>query len=272
MKSIIKKALFLLVSTGLSFSVLACDLPGDKTLSELLFMGVPGSIFICKPKLVKGESVRAEVVKTYFGRVTSKEVQLESKLVMDTGKLYLVYSAEEGNLFYCGGENDKRTKELEDEPDSVPETVLIQQFSNLIAQQRTGSFVFKNELGKLLAVGDYTNGKPTGIWKHYYPDGNLKSIYDFTQSLVTEYACNGFIQSKTWDNGTLFSTEKYSQVTENKLIWKEEFETIGTDHYKRVFNYWPNGTLKMITTYKNDSPFVSKVEEFDLQGQPKSQD
>jgi len=28
----------------------------------------------------------------------------------------------------------------------------------------------------------------------------------------------------------------------------------------------------MITTYKNDSPFVSKVEEFDLKGQPKSQD
>ena len=114
----------------------------------------------------------------------------------------------------------------------------------------------------MIAQGNYKDGKAVGTWKHFFQDGNLKSVYDFDHGAVSEFTCGGGVLSKIYKKGHVLVSEKYSSAQKGILLLKEERDEGVENAKRRVFTYNTDGSIKRITTYKINNNFVESVKEF----------
>ncbi|PID88055.1 MAG: hypothetical protein CSB06_02215 [Bacteroidia bacterium] len=95
-------------------------------------------------------------------------------------------------------------------------------------------YTLKNPNGTLKIEGNIKNGKPQGLWRYYYPSGNLKAALNYTDGILEGTAY--FYHDKA--GKTLKAEAKYQN---------------GTLH-GNYFEFYKNGTQKTRFAYQNGKP------------------
>lgn len=122
--------------------------------------------------------------------------------------------------------------------------------------RRTGKWVVKAEAGKhpnykvgsTVEEGNYENGRKNGIWKTYYPNGNLKSEITYensrTKGPYTLYYENGKVEEKgNWARTK--NTGDFKRYHSNgKLAQDFTFTETGKRSGKQTY-YYANGNLRL---------------------------
>jgi antitoxin component YwqK of YwqJK toxin-antitoxin module len=210
----------------------------DRTLTEKLFGGQPGVIFSCKiltfsvPKQKPNESVwiedasvdgtaRAEIIEVYFGKVDTNIIVLKTGDYMTVGKNYLIYTGAnkdgKARTFWCGGNCDRWTKGIPDNPELSDDVQILKKFSDIFKNHKSGKYIFTNAKNIVLAEGQYKKGKVVGIWKQYYNNGKIKSETDYKHHISTSYYPNGFIKAKVVTDKHQVKTSLYYSEKTNGL-------------------------------------------------------
>jgi antitoxin component YwqK of YwqJK toxin-antitoxin module len=256
----------------------------NRSLTELLFQGQPGTIFTCKiltsyrpnyNKIIKKKDTltgkieeieevvdvlsedgisdctsTAVLIYTYFGKVDSNIVTLKGSC-FQVGKIYLICASQNGKIFYCGGNCDKWTRQVSDDPNLTFEVNLIKEFSDIFKNKSTGKFSFKNKKGFIIAEGQYKKGEPVKVWKHYYDTGTIKSEYDLKNNITKEFSKDGCIISKVTKNNNISDYEKYSP-TINGLLQTRFVENFNEDgSIMEIYGYYDNRRLKSVHSQIN---------------------
>lgn len=130
-----------------------------------------------------------------------------------------------------------------------------------------GKNVFYHENGEIASEGMFKDGVPVGVWKSYYPSGQLKSIgrkvAGKSDSLWSFYSKDGLL---TW-------TYQYENDLKNGCATKYdslgnvEVETYYVNGVKQGEEQWlyPDGKVKKIITFVDDKEEGLAV-EFDKEG------
>lgn len=143
-------------------------------------------------------------------------------------------------------------------------------------QEKQGKWItfHPNRVNKL--VGNYVNGKKSGIFKEYDEEGKLIGIYNYDNGVLKEtsdefsvlnvkkkYFANGSVKSETSysksgkkqgyyyeydEKGNLIKSEFYEQ---DLLLWEGYTDKQGRKQHLWKY-YYPNGTLKAEGAYIND--------------------
>jgi antitoxin component YwqK of YwqJK toxin-antitoxin module len=263
MKRLILIAFVLFGVTKLSYS---CCIGDDRTLTEKLFQGNPGTIFTCKvltftlpkhyPVIYESSGsidavATAEIIEVFFGSVDTSIVTLQAAGLMTVGKTYLIHSNKGGRLFSCGGNCDKWTKELSEVPSSKKELEIVRSFANLIKNKKSGYFTFSNSENVLLSEGNFKKGKPTKLWKHNYENGKLKAEYDFGSGRISQFSSKGIISTRITRNKNSEFYERFSEVVGGELV--SAYKDVKTDRGSTItfIEYFSNGRTKLLTTVEN---------------------
>lgn len=245
---------FLLVQTSLGF----CSCRHDpRSLTERLFGSDPGIIFSGKilstNQEVGGEYYSTvEITELFFGNVDSNIVRINTGNPMSSvgggpypiGVNYLIYAAGNGKLFYCGTSCDKWTKQISETPVIQNEIEILRQFSKIIKQKKSGQYKFFFADGTLAAKGSFKRGKPSGTWKHYYSNGNLKSVYDIAKKITVDYSEKGILLTKQERKRNGLVYYQYSKDTNEVLVYKVIEQYTDTTTTMTVYEYYPDGNLK----------------------------
>ena len=188
----------------------------------------------------------AEIIQVYFGKVDTNIVILRTGTILQIGKTYLIYTFGNGKTFSCGGNCDKWTKQIADNPDSSYEVQIVKQFSEIVKNKVTGKLTFTNSKGVIIAEGKYRKGKPIKVWRHYYDNGNIKAEYDLEHNITSQYSINGLIKSKSTVNKKIEIYEQYSDKVNGRI--KNKFEEFSNDSgtVMLTYLYFDNGFLKKV--------------------------
>jgi hypothetical protein len=189
MKTLITILLFI----GLCKSSFGCCALDDRSLTEILFQGQPGTIFTCKvltfsrptnPNNIQDfrsdgsidGTATAEIITVYFGKVDTNIVTLRAGSNLTVGLTYLIYTSGSGRVFGFGGNCDRRSKQVTDIPETINELLILKQFSDIFKNKTSGRFTFTNSKNIIVAKGKFKQGKPIKTWQHYYDNGNIKNL------------------------------------------------------------------------------------------------
>jgi len=248
--------------TSLQFLNASC-IDDGKSWSERIFNGYGESyVFICKilefsdakaqmtSVGTMGLRAVAQIDKVFFGKIDSDIVHLAPWSHVKVGDTYLIYGGGRRNVFTFGGACDFQSKKIPDNYANMYEVKTLSEISNIINKKLSGHYVIKDDK-RVFAEGYYEKGKPVKIWKHYWDNGNIKAVYDFTNNTETQYLENGFKKSLLEKNGneqtfSLFSMEKNGVLVSKHTIKKTEYGELVT-----WFEYDDNGKLKKQYTVKN---------------------
>ena len=248
---------------GLVKFSLACCADDDRTLTEMLFQGTPGTIFTCKvltfttPKYPEGIQVdasdgsidgtaTAEILEVYFGKVDTNIIRLRAGSYLTVGKTYLIYTSGSGRVFGFGGNCDRWTKQIDEIPDSTFDIQILKQFSNIFKNKRSGKFTFTNSKSVVIAEGEMNKGVAVKIWKHYYNNGIIKSEYDFTKNITSEYSENGFVKYKRTKTKEKSEYLTYSDKVNGQIEYKEIQTKNDKGFIDQWYEYYNNGNLKNV--------------------------
>lgn len=201
--------LFFILCSKLGFSICGYD---DRTLTEMLLQRKMGTIFSCKvismsvPKPVEGYlevysgcgggidgTALVQILRVYFGNVDTSFITLKTGTFLMEDKSYLIYSEGNGRVFGCGGSCDQRMHELTGSPEDLSELKILDQFASVYKKNKSGKYTFLSSKKTVLAEGSFKKGVPTGIWKHYYSTGVIKTDQDFDSNRKRHYNSNGML-------------------------------------------------------------------------------
>jgi len=254
------KAQVSIIILCLSFkSVFSCCAGDDRTLTELLFLGSPGSIFTCTIlKSEKNEKTGdlyswVKVNKIYFGRVDSNIVKIRSGnmfssvsgVSLPNEQQYLIYATESGNIFSCCV-CDSRSKMIKNNSTINSELNILHQFSEIFVQKKSGQFEFFKANGNRAATGLFLHGKATGEWKHYSDSNIIKSKYDLDHNITINYSKNGFKDSKVTISNEEAIREKYSNKVNDRIKFKSIEIKNDSGMTIQFYDYFENGNLKQV--------------------------
>jgi antitoxin component YwqK of YwqJK toxin-antitoxin module len=269
----------LLLITGLQKSSFACCIEDNRTLTELLFQGKPGTIFTCKILTTtkdRNEDIisTAQIIAVYFGSVDSTIISLYTGnnnsstggSHLTVGKTYLIYSGGNKHNFGCCSICDRWTKQVSDIPDSTHEVKIIKQFTDIINNKKTGNFTFKNANGIVIAKGKFKKGLAIGIWQHFNDKGIIKVEFDLNNKTTSQFDENGNIKNRNTSLGDIKIYEGFSSKTKDLLEYKE-IDTVKSPSLtiNTFYEYYPNGNLKKLHGQYNrngSSGFTNTWEEY----------
>ncbi|MCC6722264.1 MAG: hypothetical protein IT243_08675 [Bacteroidia bacterium] len=257
--------LTILFFVGLYQSSCGCCAGDDRTLTEMLFQGKAGTIFTCKvltfstpsypDNIIVSRSdgsidgtATAKIVTVYFGKVDTNVVTLRAGSYLTIGMTYLIYTGSKGRVFGFGGNCDRWSKQVTDNPATTNELLILKQFSDIFKNTSSGQFTFTNSKNIVLAKGQFKKGKPTKIWQHFYDNGTLKAEYDLENNITSQFSANGFIKTKNTINKNIDIYEQYSDKVNGQLAYKFiEVET-EKEMIMECSEYFNNGKLKNLSS------------------------
>ena len=262
-----KKITLIILASLLSITFLNASSCYDdgKIWSERIFTGnYFSAIFTCKVLEFSSENqiettagimgLRAvvQVDKVFFGKVDSI-VNLNAGFYMKVGKTYLIYGRGYKNIFSFDGYCAVHSMEIPENNDRVRDIEILTELSNIINNKQTCSYTMLAHNNKKLAEGFYKNGKPTGIWKHYLWNGNIKSEYNFEENSEIQYDDNGLKKSKSLmsEQETIYYYYEYSTKNNNFLTQKHILKNTDYGHLITAFFYYDNGNIEKQYTTKS---------------------
>lgn len=266
-----KTLLSILLLFGIYQCTAGCCGSDDRTLTEMLFQGNAGTIFTCKiltfsiPSSPDGLQIissdgsinataTAEIIKVYYGNVDTNIVILNAGSYLTIGEIYLIYTGGNGKVFGFGGNCDRWSKQVSNNPYAVNELLILNKFSTIFKNKETGIFRFTNSENNLISEGAFENGKPVNIWKHYYDNGIIKSEYDLKLNSYSQFGKDGIINLKKTEINKVKTYEQYSEVNRGKLQIKEVDSLISEGFEEsKFYEYFENGNLKTLTSQINIS-------------------
>ncbi len=279
-----KTLLTILLLIGLNESSWGLCAEDNRTITELLFKGSPGTIFTCNvltmtvPKSkdnietnfacggrIDGTAT-VEIFKIYFGKVDTNIITLKTGSYLKVGSTYLIYGYGSGRSISCGGSCDRRTKEVSGNPAVKNELQILKQFSDIFKNKSTGAFTFTNSKNGILAKGQFKNGMAINIWHHFYENGNIKSEYNLAKNIASQFSSNGFIKSKTTINKNIGIYEQFSDKVRGKIAYKSIEVDTGKEMIMENSEYYSNGNLKTLSSaayINNKSTSTGKTGEYE---------
>jgi antitoxin component YwqK of YwqJK toxin-antitoxin module len=263
-----KTLLTILLFIGLYKSSLGCCAGDDRTLTEMLFQGKPGTIFTCKvltfsiptypDNIIVSSSdgsidgtATAEIVTVYFGKVDTNVVTLRAGSYLTVGMTYLIYTGGSGRVFGFGGNCDRWSKQVTDNPATTNELLILKQFAGIFKNKTAGDFTFTNSKNIVLAKGQFKKGKPIKLWQHFYDNGTIKAEFDLTRNITSQYSANGFIKSRSTVNENIGFYEQFSDKVNGKLTFTDREVKNDTGLVMTVSEYYDNGNIKNLSSQVN---------------------
>lgn len=260
--------LTILLFVGLYENSFGCCAGDDRTLTEILFQGKAGTIFTCKvltfstptypDNIIVHSSdgsidgtATAEIVTVYFGKVDTNIVTLRAGSYLTVGKTYLIYTGGSGKIFGFGGNCDRWSKQVTDNPATTNELLILKQFSDIFKNKTSGHFTFTNSKNIVLAKGQFKKGKAFKIWQHFYDNGKIKAEFDLTKNITSQYSANGFIKSRSTVNGNIGYYEQFSDKVNGQLTFTDREVKNDTGLVMTVSEYYDNGNIKNLSSQVN---------------------
>ena len=260
--------LIILLFVELFNSSYACCAGDDRTLTEMLFQNNAGTIFTCKvltfstptypDNIIVSSSdgsidgtATVEVVKVYFGKVDTNIVTLRAGSYLTVGKTYLIYTGGNGRVFGFGGNCDRWSKQVTDNPVTTNELQTLKQFSDIFKNKSSGQFTFTNSKNIVVAQGQFKKGVPIKTWKHFYDNGIIKAEFDLTKNITSQYSNNGFIKSRSTVNGNVGYYEQFSDKVNGQLSFTDREVKNDTGLVMTVSEYFDNGRMKNLSSQVN---------------------
>lgn len=120
--------------------------------------------------------------------------------------------------------------------------------------RKQGYWKKKDKDGSLKYEGRFINDKPTGIFKYYYPDKNIKAITIFRDSMhskTTAYHPNGKVLSEGCYYGTIKDSTWRFYNEYGKIVSEESYIRGVKNNLWKVF-YTSNGNVSEEVTWKNN--------------------
>ena len=187
----------------------------------------------------------AQIIKVYFGVVDTNVITLRTNSHLTIGMSYLIYTAGNGRIFSCGGSCDQRTHPLTDSPENLSELRILNQFSDIYKNKKSGKYTFISSTKKVLATGEFKKGIPIKTWKHYFADGTLKTEQDLVAKRTKTYYANGLMLSDNKEYKDSSLSLVYSNVVSGQLNYR--WVTIPNEKGSILimYEYYPNGNLKL---------------------------
>ena len=262
--------LTILLFVGLYKSSWGCCVGDDRTLTERLFQGKAGTIFTCKvltfstPTYPDNTIVdrsdgsidgtaTAEIVSVYFGKVDTNIITLRAGSYLTVGNTYLIYSRGSGRVFGFGGDCDRWSKQITDNPTITNELLILKQFSDILKNKTTGQFTFTNSKNIVVAKGQFKKGVATKTWQHFYDNGIIKAEFNLIKNITSHYSTNGFIKSRSTVNGNIGYYEQFSNKINGQPTFTKREVKNDTGLVMTVSEYYDNSHLL------NRYSFVSSV-------------
>jgi antitoxin component YwqK of YwqJK toxin-antitoxin module len=302
-----RTALFFLISLFSLSSFAICS--GDsRSFTEVLFQNKDITIFKCKILSYDKGFYSAEVLQTYLGTTDGNKVKLKTlgprtPMIYKIGEEVLIYSSGTGKEFSLNGTCSDMNKVISSDPNTQHELKTLAEFADIFKNKKSGDFKFYFAGKKLAAEGKYTNGQATGLWKHFYENGQLKTEQDFEKNYSNFYAENGFISSSSRstkdstvnliysiknkgavtykfvdipnDSGFVSVNYEYFENKNVKLIQSLAYRVKGNTTsflgtYGKYYEFYDNGKLKISGAY-NNSKRVGVWKNFDKDGKMKTE-
>lgn len=239
----------------------------DRSLTEKLFKGNPGTVFTCKVltftpqtysagtslKMSDGSiNARAtvQIIKVYFGAIDTSVITLKANSPLSVNNSYLIYAYENGHEYSFGSECDRWSKPFSTSADFVDEVRLLEEFAVIHRNKKSGKFTFKNGNGTVLATGTYKRGVPAKTWKHYYNSGIIKAELDYQTGTTKKYSPMGSITAHNIGNKNI-ATYEYFGSGKLKIVrsWEKvdisDMDTIVTADGEDYKEYYESGVLRV---------------------------
>ncbi len=240
----------------------------DRTLTEMLFQGKPGTFFTCKvlyfstptypDSVIVSNSDRSidgtatvEILEVYFGNVDTNIVTLRAGFYMTVGMIYLIYTGGSGRVFGFGGNCDRWSKQVTGNPATTNELLILKQFSDIFKNKSSGQYTFTNSKNIVIAEGQFKRGKPIKIWKHYYANGTIKANFDLNKNITSQYSANGFVKSRNTVNKNIGFYEQFSNKVNGLLTFTYKEVKNDTGIVMTVSEYFDNGSIKILSSQVN---------------------
>ena len=148
MKSVFTILIFILTTK----IVISSCAPDDNTLTEKLFKGQPGTIFICNILTSEQDEngklySTAEIKEVIFGTVDTNIVLINTGSqyssvggsLLSVGQDYIIYTSGKGKKFGCCSICDRWTKKLTDNKSIQSELETLRQFGLLLFKRQSSS-------------------------------------------------------------------------------------------------------------------------------------
>ncbi len=122
--------------------------------------------------------------------------------------------------------------------------------------RQQGEWIVYDQKGNIKYEGRFKDGKPTGEFRYYYPEGNIRAVtrnYEQGKIVYAEtFYLNGLVMARgkyidqkkdsVWqffsgDDGGYLSSEEIYEKTKREGVWK---------------TYFPSGVIAEEVTYKDD--------------------
>jgi antitoxin component YwqK of YwqJK toxin-antitoxin module len=265
-----KTLLTILFFVGLYQGSWGCCSGDDRTLTEMLFQEKYGTIFTCKvltfstPTYPDNIIVRssdgsidgtatAEIVTVYFGKVDTNVVTLRAGSYLTVGMTYLIYTRGSGHIFGFGGNCDRWSKQVTDNPATTNELSLLKQFSDIFKNKTSGRFTFSNSKNIVVAKGQFKKGVAIKTWQHFYNNGIIKAEFDLTKNITSQYSANGFIKSRRTVKGNIGNYKHFSDKINGQLTVTGREVKNDTGSVMTVSEFYDNGRIKNLSSQFNIS-------------------
>lgn len=257
--------LIILLFVGIHLSSWGCCAGDERTLTEMLFQGKAGTIFTCKVltfstptnhgNIIVPSSdgsidgtATAEIVTVYFGKVDTNIITLRAGSYLTVGKTYLIYTRGSGRVFGFGGNCDRWSKEVTNNPATTSELRTLKQFSDIFRKKSSGRFTFTNSKNIVVAQGRFKKGIAIKTWKHFYNNGIIKVEFDLTKNITSQFTKNGFIKSRSTVNGNIGFYEQFSDKVNGQLTYTVREVKNDTGLVMTVSKYYDNGNMKNLSS------------------------
>lgn len=127
---------------------------------------------------------------------------------------------------------------------------------NLIDAQgrRQGVWKKSDSIGRKIYEGQFTDGKPTGIFRYYYPDGKLKTESAFSFGGRKAKSVSYYPNGRKMASGNYFDEKKdsvwqfFSEI-DGVLLSEENYHLGVKDGFSKT--YFPGGGLAELMSWKN---------------------
>jgi antitoxin component YwqK of YwqJK toxin-antitoxin module len=263
-----KTIITILLTIGLFYSSFGSCIEDNRNLTEILFQGKPGTIFTCKvltfstptypDNMIVSRSdgsidgtATVEIVTVYFVKVDTNIVTLRAGSYLTVGETYLIYTGGSGRIFGFGGNCDRRSKKVTENPVTTNELQTLKQFSDIFKNKFSGKFTFINSNNIVIAQGQFKKGVAIKTWKHFYDNGIAKAEFDLTKNITSQYSNNGFIKSRSTINGNIGYYEQFSEKVNGQLTFTDREVKNDTGLVMTVSEYFDNGRMKNLSSQVN---------------------
>jgi antitoxin component YwqK of YwqJK toxin-antitoxin module len=256
-----KKILFYFLFFLQTLQIHASCMPEPHSLTELL-------LFDSRDRVVfLGEVIRTakhldhryfsevEVEEVFKGKISVKLVTIETGgnttaggFPLETRVKWVFFARDYENNVFGATVCDWMSCNGKTLPDKYYNTLrIVSSFKKMTESHYSGDVIWNFPDGIKAAEGKFKNGKAHGLWKHYWPSGDLKSEMRYKKGVLhgktIEFAeYKQFTSYSKYKNGVLFSQQKL--YTPNDYVSKVAFKVVKTEGYFQLVkstSWHPNG-------------------------------